>query len=81
MRPETEHPDDLQEIAFTHAAMTRLAAVISKRVSPSELFAAVTREVRRRFEPTTVRMIRYESDGNGDRDGQRGHHRPPRARR
>ena len=63
MIPETQHPDDLQEIAFTHAAMTRLAALISQRVSPAELFAAVTREVRRRFKPTTVRMIRYESDG------------------
>ena len=63
MIPETQHPDDLQEIAFTHAAMTRLAALISQRVSPSELFTAVTREVRRRFKPTTVRMIRYESDG------------------
>lgn len=60
---ETQHPGDLEEIAFTHAALARLAALIARRVSPEELFAAVIQEVRQRFSPTTARMIRYEFDG------------------
>jgi signal transduction histidine kinase len=60
---EIQPRDDLREIAFTHAALTRLAELIAQRVSPAELFAAVTQEVQRRFVPTTARMIRYEPDG------------------
>ncbi|MET0699605.1 MAG: GAF domain-containing sensor histidine kinase [Mycobacterium sp.] len=63
MNTDIDLPDGLQELAFTHAALTRLAALIAQGVSPAELFAAVTREVRRRFGPTTARMIRYEPDG------------------
>ncbi|MDV3125993.1 GAF domain-containing protein [Mycobacterium sp. 21AC1] len=63
--PATRQHDrtELHDLTETQSALARLAALTARGVSPSELFAAVTNEVRRRFGATTARMIRYESDG------------------
>jgi signal transduction histidine kinase len=44
--------------------LTRLAQLIARGASPTELFTAVTMEIRQRYTATTARLIRYESDGS-----------------
>ncbi|BBY18136.1 GAF domain-containing protein [Mycolicibacterium litorale] len=60
---ETERLHRLCELADTQAALKRLAVLIARNDSPTEVFAAVTKEIRRRFGSVTARMIRFESHG------------------
>lgn len=53
----------LRELLATHDALRRIAALIARGAQPSEVFAAVTGEVKTRFRASTARLIRYETDG------------------
>jgi len=54
---------NLRELVETQAALRRLAVLIARDTPPSDVFTAVTGEVRRRYGAATARMVRFESDG------------------
>jgi CHASE3 domain sensor protein len=56
--------DDLRQIADEQAALRRVATLVARASSPSEVFEAVTREIGLLFGADLARMERYEPDGS-----------------
>src|SRR6185436_11289640 len=52
------------ELADEQAALRRLATLVAKEASPSEVFAQVGEEVARTFAGVQCLLFRYEGDGN-----------------
>jgi len=58
----TQARDDLHLIADEQAALRRVATLVARGASPTEVFAAVAREVAHVLELPLVEMCRYEPD-------------------
>jgi GAF domain-containing protein len=55
--------EELRALAEEQAALRRVATLVARRVSPQEVFAAVTEEVGRLLSAEVAAMGRYEPDG------------------
>jgi signal transduction histidine kinase len=55
--------DELRDLAEEQAALRRVATLVARTVSPSEVFETVTREVGLLSGADLARMERYEADG------------------
>jgi PAS domain S-box-containing protein len=59
----TQARDDLHLLADEQAALRRVATLVARGASPSDVFTAVAREVAHLLELPLVEMCRYEPDG------------------
>jgi PAS domain S-box-containing protein len=55
--------DELRLLAEEQAALRRVATLVARGVSPTEVFAAVCKEVGRLLAADSTSLIRYEGDG------------------
>ena len=58
----SEARDNLRWVGDEQAALRRVATLVAEGAAPAVLFAAVTEEVARLFEPAAVTLNRYERD-------------------
>jgi PAS domain S-box-containing protein len=65
---------DLRKLADEHAALHRVATLVARQASPTEVFAAIAREVRRILGVPVIEMSRYEPDGSLTVIGAAGEH-------
>jgi hypothetical protein len=54
---------EYRRLAAEQAALRRLASLVARGVEPSEVFEAVTDEMRRYVQATRAALLRYESNG------------------
>ncbi|WP_327119533.1 PAS domain-containing protein [Nocardia sp. NBC_01730] len=57
--------DRLGVLAELQAALRRVATLVARGASPSEVFAAVTAELARGLDVANAGLLRYEADGTG----------------
>ena len=55
--------DELAALAAEQAALHRVAALVARRASPSEVFSAVAEEISKRLGADITKVLRYEADG------------------
>jgi signal transduction histidine kinase len=60
-----ESRDKLTVLASQQEALRRVATLVARGVDPSEVFAAVTKEVGLLLGAEIARLVRYEADGTG----------------
>jgi signal transduction histidine kinase len=60
-----ESRDKLTLLASQQQAVRRVATLVARGVSPSEVFATVTKEVGLLLAAEITRLVRYEADGSG----------------
>jgi GAF domain-containing protein len=60
-----ESRDKLSILAIQQQALQRVATLVARGVSPPEVFATVTQEVKLLLAAEITRLVRYEADGSG----------------
>jgi PAS domain S-box-containing protein len=64
-RAAEENRDALRLLAEEQAALRRVATLVARGVSPSNVFTAVSEEVGRLLGADSTELVRYEADGTG----------------
>jgi signal transduction histidine kinase len=65
--------EELRVIAEQQAALRRVATLVARRTSPTEVFVAVTSELGRLLGEYTTALVRYEPDGTATQVSARSH--------
>src|SRR5262249_38431311 len=60
----TQAHDDLRRLAEEQAALRRVAILVAEAAPPTEIFAAVAREVAELLHVPAISMVRFEPDGS-----------------
>jgi signal transduction histidine kinase len=68
--------DELRVLAREQSALRRVATLIAREASPSEVFALVAREVAGCLDLPMISVVRYESDGTATQVGAWGRQNP-----
>jgi PAS domain S-box-containing protein len=72
----TQARDDLRRLANEQAALRRVATLIAREATPSEVFSAVAREVAQTLDVPLTALVRYEGDGTATQVGVWGEENP-----
>jgi PAS domain S-box-containing protein len=72
----TQARDDLRQLADEQAALRRVATLIAREATPTEVLTTVAREVARTLDVPLTALVRYERDGTATQVGVWGEENP-----
>jgi PAS domain S-box-containing protein len=72
----TEARDDLRQLADEQAALRRVATLIAREATPTEVLSAVAKEVAQTLDVPLTALVRYERDGTATQVGVWGEENP-----
>jgi PAS domain S-box-containing protein len=72
----TQARDDLRQLADEQAALRRVATLIAREATPTEVLTTVAKEVARTLDVPLTALVRYETDGTAIQVGVWGEENP-----
>jgi PAS domain S-box-containing protein len=72
----TQARDDLRQLADEQAALRRVATLIAREATPTEILTTVAKEVARTLDVPLTALVRYERDGTATQVGVWGKENP-----